>query len=601
MQIFWAPEPSLFEYKDFPEVFPDAETRRTYLAAVARRRASLAKTLDKAEAYGASVYLFMYEPSLPAWTKRSPVLADHPFLAAHPEVKPARRTRWYHPFMCPAKSISKQLLYSKVTNLFHDHPRIGGILLNIGEGHQSLFPCGFRDCAAQSYEDRLVEYCLLLSKAMRAGNPDAKVLLRPWGIFNRGLGSDLGKFRALAEKLPDSVCFWSKVTVPPGSDYLWRDELSPFLGMPRMLFFGWHTHHTNWSQPCAAQLCYTAPRLKDRAVKLAKAGLLGAPSCQGVDRKNAFFEPSRLATTEIGWDPFRFDPAAFLRKWARKRFGEQAGEHVADALKDTWKITDAFIVHPRNTHWCHYLCFVRGRRTSLYQGGSIRQPEHVTNVTEATLPQVLAQFELKEPIAIATAAEGHLRQAVALRPKDRYLLRTWQLSKSTLGLTKLFHEYHTAIVYNNLRLTTKGDKRAHYHRLAAQHIKAAMPQLAEYLKWMYELYPDLARVFDKVEHTWSDSRRWTRTVITSSIRWPPRASRHRTDTPAWSWSRCGRHDTRICSGRSQASTPRSATNATRPTPKTCSGSTSSRGSRRSGRPAKPCSTWTSKPRRICPR
>ncbi|MCD4831973.1 MAG: hypothetical protein K8R02_09270 [Anaerohalosphaeraceae bacterium] len=491
---FWSPEQqnpdgrdsSLFLYESSPEIFPDEKTRSEHIRKVMVRRERLKNKIAEAKTYGAKVYLFMYQPTLPWWGRDS-------FIAARPEVKPYRKTEWWHPFICPSQQASKDALYNKIKNLFADVNDIGGILLNIGEHTQSIFSCGCEKCEAQSYEDRLYEYLMLIRKAMHESTPDAVIYLRPWGIFKHGLEADTNKFFALAEKLPKDIRFWSKVTVPPGSDYLWNDHFNPFVNMPRMETFGWDTHHPELNQPCRTQLCYTAPKLKARLEKLAAMGMKGQPTIRVMKAEDdVLYEPSRLASHKISWDPYNFDSYEFLLKWAQKRFGNEAAPYVADALKDTYKLTDAFIILSKNTNWFHMFNFVKDKRTHCYTAtNTTAQTNDVLSVNEKTLEQVLSKFKLTEAIKIADNAEAKLTKAMAVCPKNKTLERFWMLGKATAGLTRFYHHYHFALIYNNMSETTERQLSEKYHKLAVEHIKLAVPQMEKYGRWIHKAHPQI--------------------------------------------------------------------------------------------------------------
>ncbi|MCD4831148.1 MAG: hypothetical protein K8R02_04985 [Anaerohalosphaeraceae bacterium] len=486
----------LFLYEDSPEVFPSEKFREKYIRKVQANREVLKKRVADSAAYGAKTYLFIYAPSMP------PDMHE-PFISAHPEVKPVRQTKEWHPFMCPSQKASKDILYMKFRNLFRDIPNIGGVLLCFNEGWPSIFSCGCQKCQGQPFEERLVEYIMLVRKAVQESSPNTNIYLRPWQIINHGMGGDRNKFIALADKLPEDVRFWSKVTVPPGSDYLWRDYFSPYIKMPRMETFGWHIYHPNLNQPCIAQLCYTAPKLRDRAIKLAKLGLKGQPSCDGPVADEVLYEPSRLAALKIAWDPFRFDPNEFLLKWAAKKFGEEAAPYVAEALKDTHKITDAFIILPRNTNWFQMLNFVKGKKTHCYSRGmAAEQTEGVANVDEKTLAKVLSPFKIREAVKVAENAEKNLAKALAIRPDDIDLKRFWMMSKATAALAKFYRDYHFALVYNNMSRTTTGENSSEYHKSAAWYITAALPEMEAYVEWMSKVHPEFNRYFDKIETSW---------------------------------------------------------------------------------------------------
>jgi hypothetical protein len=500
---FWATEPhflsqantSLFLYDGFPELFPDKNTRRRYRAQVLANRKRLRQRIRHASQYGVRVYLFMYQPTLPGW-------ATEPLFKHHPDTRPKRQPQWWHPFICPSSETSKRILYTKIRNLYRDIPDIGGITLNIGENEQSIVSCGCQKCESQSYRERLKEYLLLILKAMHESNPNAKIFLRPWGIIKHGLGS-AENFRSLARELPKEICFITKVTVPPGGDYLWHDYFSPLINMPRMAIFGEHVSHPNMIQPCVAQLCYTAPKLKARLMKLADMGILGRPAVMATNPSEVLYEPSRLATHKLCWDPYTFEPDKFLVKWANKRFGQEAGPLVADALKDTYKITDAFTILKHNTNWFHMLNFVRGKKTHVYSASTVaEQTPDVAGVNKRTLIKVLSKFDIKEAIAIAENAEHKLDMAFKRRPNDVDLRRFWMMAKATSHLARFYKNYHYALVYNNLSEKTQSGNGTHYKTLAAKYIKEALLDKSGYVEWMHKLYPDFGRYFHNLKAKW---------------------------------------------------------------------------------------------------
>ena len=498
----------VFRYDDNPEVFNDVnETfKQDYLQTVEDNRDNLRSGIASAADYGAKLYMATYQPSLPLW-------AVDAFIAAHSECEPARQTEFWHPSICPSQQASKDLLYNKIKNLFADVDDISGILLNIGECDQSIYSCGCSTCNAQSYKDRLIEYVLLIREAMLEAvgldpnysypnNPDVpKVYLRPWAIINHGLGSE-EEFESLAGLLPEDVRFWTKVTVPPGGDYLWNDHFTSLIDMPRMETFGWHLYHPNLNQPCIAQLCYTAPKLKARAVALAALGVNGQGSCDSIDTTEPLYEPSRLASSKIAWDPCSFDSNDFLIKWATKKFGEDVNSYVADAMKDTYKITDAFTtIDSLHTGWYQMMGFVKDKSLNFYNSGcALSQPDNVKNVSVGTLSTVLSQFDISEEINIATDANQNLAQAVALEPNDSDLNRFWTMSKATVALTKFYKNYHYAVIYNNLYQNTGNST---YRDTAVSYINLAKPDAENYVYLMNQLYPKFDNYFREFDTEWN--------------------------------------------------------------------------------------------------
>ncbi|MCD4824182.1 MAG: hypothetical protein K8S55_06205 [Phycisphaerae bacterium] len=495
-------------YREFPEVFPNAKTREDHTKNVRVWRMKLKEYLKTQHDRGCKVFVFAYLPALPgSHFKDSPCLTS--FLKAHPEVKPVRRTKTWHPFMCPSHEISKNLMRSKLKELFTDCPKLDGILLNIGENEQSLISCGCAKCEAQSYEERLIEYLKLMLKAMREGNPKAKILLRPWGITKkRGLKS-WKPFKKLAGKLPEGVCFYAKLSSPPCSDYAWKNIFNPLVGMDRLYSFGWFILHPNSGLAWRGQLLYNAPWYKARAMKLADMGQKGMASegGGGAEGDNPFREVSVLAARKIAWDPYRFNPTEFLNDWATKRFGPKAGPYVTTAMKDTWKITDAMVVYPKKSQTVHVMNFVPGRRCGFYRCNCTgTQTKDVAGVTEKNKAALVKRYGIAEAIRLSKLAEENMTKAHELRPDDKFLTSIWTLAKATEGLTRFWSGHHLSIIYNNLANKYKGEKSEEYHRLAVKYSRQSLAGAKKYVKWMYETHPLCKTAFDHPVVSWDG---WT--------------------------------------------------------------------------------------------
>ncbi|MCD4831390.1 MAG: hypothetical protein K8R02_06230 [Anaerohalosphaeraceae bacterium] len=500
-------ESPVFRYDDNPEVFNDVnETfKQDYLQTVESNRNGLKSKVASAADYGAKLYIPTYQPSLPEWATDA--------FNAHNGTTPARQTEYWHPSVCPSKQASKDLLYDKIKNLFTDVNDIGGIALNIGELDQSIYSCGCSTCGSQSYKNRLIEYVLLIRKAMLDAtgydpnytypdDPDApKVYLRPWGIISHGLGSE-SEFRSLATILPDDVRFWSKL-VPIGDDYTWHDYFTSLIDMPRLETFGWHVYHPNLNQPCIVQLCYTAPKLKARVMKLVNDyGVNGQGQCDGIDSTEPLYEPSRLASSKIAWDPCGFDSNDFLLEWATNRFGEDANSYVANALEDTYKITDAFLtIDPLHTGWYEMTSFVKDKSLIFYNRACVlSQSSSMKNVSEGTLATVLSQFDISDEISIAVDANQNFATAVSLEPNDADLGRFWTMAKATVALTKFYKNYHYAVIYNNLHHNTGNSA---YHDTAVSYINLAKPESEDYVDLMNQLHPRFNEFFKEFDTEWN--------------------------------------------------------------------------------------------------
>ncbi len=512
--LFWASEKittPIFRYDDNPEIFNDVNStfKADYLADVEANRDNLRDDIDSGADYGVKVYVSTYQPSMPEF-------GIDAFIAEHPECAPTRQTKEWHPAICPSQQASKDMLYDKVRELFEDVDDLGGMVLCMGEGWQSVYSCGCGSCGDENsvtlYRARLIEYIELIRKAMLEArgydpnysypdDPDApKVYLRPWQIVKHGLGDNPDNFISLPDYLPSDVRYYLKITTPPGSDYLWNDYFSPYINMPNMVTFGWNICHPQTTEPCMAQLCYTAQKIKNRAMKLVDLGsVMGAPSIYDPS-SDILFEPGHLASQKLGWDPCSFDPNEYLLNWATEKFGASAGSDVADALEDTYKITDALVtLYPLNTHWFHMLNFDRNNVVHCWsRANDITQTSEVKDVNVSTLSSILSDFDITQARGIATNAEQKLFQARATLPADSNVRRLWIMAHATEGLTNFYSNYHYALVYNNLYENTGIQS---YCAIAKTYISNAIPDMETYVNDMYQLYPEIDENFNDIDNS----------------------------------------------------------------------------------------------------
>jgi hypothetical protein len=307
---------------------------------------------------------------------------------------------------------------------------------------------------------------------------------------------DSTAFKGLADKLPEDVMFIGRLTSPPTFDSSWQERYTPILGMKRFLTWKWHGYHPNSSIPWRTHLLYDGPKYKQRAMTLADLGQLGLAN-GGYQNNDPCTELSMLAAKKIAWDPYRFDPTAYLSEWAEKKFGAKAGKHVTNALKDSWKVIDAFVFFERPTQTCHIMNFVPRQNSGFYRIGCVgKQPAAVANVTQKTLPDLLKRFDIKEAVDIAQSAEVELDKAHELRPNDKYLKKLWMLGKATPGLAKFWRGHHLSIIYNNMSAQSKGKEKKRYSELARSYSQESMEGAKKYLHWLYELYPLTKKAFD---------------------------------------------------------------------------------------------------------
>ncbi len=478
------PMHDIFLYEDYPEIFPSEKFKKQYIERVAKTEARLRKQLAEAEKYGAKVLFFTYQPTIVKWGREN-------FYKAHPDARPVFDGH-HKVFLCPSSESSKKFIYSKWRALFKRFPTASGVLLSMCSGDGAGPYCGCAKCKDYPMRQRVIDYVKIIRSAIQSVNPKAVVVVRSWG-----LPTDMA---TLPKDLPDDVYFFSKITCPPGNDYLWRDHFCRYLklGVPRFVTCG--TCTTNTDGAGVPFLLYTGKKQKIRAIKIVEKGCVGAwaggvaADSRPKSPPRILSLPSRAARVECGWDPYAFDGDKFLLQWAGKRFGKAVGQHVYNALKDTKVIADAFTsIAPLRTNIFHMFVYP-GCGGSGYGGATPLQryplAKELLAARPADVQRLKKKFEIARPIQVSRTALNELESAAKLAPKNKEIQTYLTMAKVTVCLTQMWRDYHLSLLYkcveNN---STAPAEIAKYAALARQHAEAAYKLLPQYLENYVKIYP----------------------------------------------------------------------------------------------------------------
>ena len=485
------PERNIFRYEQYPEVFVDEQFKKDYLELVEENEGDLRKRLADAKKYGEKIYYFTYQPTLAAWAREG-------FFSAHPEAKPVDTTpvkKW----LCPSADISKKLTYDKWHSLFKRFPDSGGVILTISAGDSGGLHCDCEKCSKYPMHQRVVDYIKIIRSAIQSVNPKAVVMVRAWR-----LPTDVFE---LAEELPDDIIYRSKLTCPPGNDYLWTDNFCRYVneGLPRFIASGVCTWTTDSPSDNIPFLCYTGPKQKERGVKLAEKGCEGAwtepyePYADYTDPEDILRQPSRAARIECGWDPYAFDPDEYLHSWAVKRFGAEVGIHVFNAFKETNLIADSFILEPNVTNTLHMYVY-QGCSGAGYAGAT-NSPEDLLLATSKDIDRFRDKFEIPRSIEIAIQARDELLEAAKLAPDNTDIQIYLTMAKDTVHLTKMWQNYHLSLLYKCVEKNTQDHSQAQrYKALARSYAVMAYEQLPGYLEHYLKIYPHLVNGDQFLKH-----------------------------------------------------------------------------------------------------
>ncbi len=166
-----------------------------------RRIATLRQLVSRAKRYGISIYLYMNEPrAMPA-----------SFFEGRQDMRGVQEGD--HFALCTSSPQVRQWLTDSLRSVFEQVPDLGGVFTITGS--ENLTNCyshnrtaaGCPRCSKRSGPEVIAEVNRAIAAGVRAGNPDAKVIVWDWG-WPDGTGAGWGRpdwARQIIAALPDNV------------------------------------------------------------------------------------------------------------------------------------------------------------------------------------------------------------------------------------------------------------------------------------------------------------------------------------------------------------------------------------------------------------
>lgn len=156
-------------------VVPDGPFPGTHDAQ--KRMEGLLKLVKRAAKFGIKIYLYMNEPRA---MEQSYYLSSKERLA----FKGINESEYSS--MCTSVPEVREWLTSSLKKVFTDVPGLGGIFTITGSenltsciSHQRQTDC--ERCSKRSYSDMMIEHITAMTNGVKAGNPDANVIVWDWG------------------------------------------------------------------------------------------------------------------------------------------------------------------------------------------------------------------------------------------------------------------------------------------------------------------------------------------------------------------------------------------------------------------------------------
>ncbi|MCD4831269.1 MAG: hypothetical protein K8R02_05590 [Anaerohalosphaeraceae bacterium] len=469
-----------FPMEDFPELFDTPGDYESWVKGTYVRLEKLKKLVADSHRQGAKVYMHLGTPIWPHDLKRrdDKCRVRKQLKKLHPEIfaTPAhgKKKSGKSQYFCWSSDILRQIVLKNFDSIFAKVPDLDGLIIVIHNGGNGYLCCHCDKCSETTPERQLEDLISSLTKVMRKYNPDAKIILRDWKLDQMGISS----VDKLAETLPDDVMYYTKLTVPPGNDYLWYDHFTATINTPRLIAYGINGYHTNDSTP--GHMFYQGGKMKARGIKMLRAGVLGTWSGS---RAYGCEDLNPTAAEEAAWDPQRFDPLDYLNRWANKNFGEEAGKHVTNALYESYKITDFLVVNEHATNTSQIFHWDPNRPTQY--GLGVKQVEAVKNVSIETFDKLCQRYQGIDALKRADRMAKEIAAAQAILPENEKLQRMLKWAKTTDWLVKASSNYNMALLnynlYKNL-LSTQPAKALGYLKDARPYIEQARLGKNEYVK-----------------------------------------------------------------------------------------------------------------------
>lgn len=424
------------------EVANTCITRRTEEGE--RDLAYLRDLVRRAGACGVKVWIFGNEP----W----PFGPDDPLLKEHPELG-GQTFSWYERRMwCPSEPLTLKFMEEAVEDVFREVPGLGGFL-NISNG-EALSTCLDGWCATPMEDGKAdlpncprctrrhpwqlhEDVATAVVKGMRRANPSARYL--SW--FYHPIGDPQRKpwVAECAQHVPDGCTFVYNfesggLKTQGGRMKCASDYWLSFAG-PSAAYAGIAAAARNAGtrlgakiQTCNSHELATLPYIPAPGLLYRKYRAMHAEKVQDVVQCWYFGgDPSMMlrAAGELSREDFSDGEEAFLRRFARSEWGEDADEVAA-----LWKeFSDAFEAYPFTTSMSYYGPYHNGivwplhalvQGTEMPRSWKKGESEAGDRICEAcgtmSVDEILHQSEIMRRLTRAVSSDGTDRLA-ALRRK----------------------------------------------------------------------------------------------------------------------------------------------------------------------------------------
>ncbi|MCD4824184.1 MAG: hypothetical protein K8S55_06215 [Phycisphaerae bacterium] len=437
-----------FTMEDFPELFENKDEYNKWVKGTYARLEELKKLVAERHKRGVKVYMHIGTPIYPHHPKRrdDKCKIKKQLKKLHPEIYATltkdEEKRGISRYFCWSSDILRRIVLKNFDRIFTKVPDLDGLVIVLHNGGNGYLACHCPKCSKLTGQQRVADLVAALTKTMRKHNPNAKIMVRDWGLkFLRV------NIESLSKTLPDDVEYYAKLTVPPGNDYLWYDHFTPRLHTPRLLAFGCNTFHANDS--VSGHMFYLGGKMKARALKMIAAGMLGrwdGSAEYGCEDLN----PTAMGA--VAWDPAKFNPLDHLKRWAVDNFGKEAGGHVVKAMYESYKITNYLVVDEYSTNTSQVFHWDPNRPMQYTMG--VGQSKAIKDVNLKTFDKLRQRYEGTDVLERAKRMAREIAAAQALLPKNQKLARMLKWAKATDLLVKATRNYHMALLNYNLYKNT---------------------------------------------------------------------------------------------------------------------------------------------------
>ncbi|MCD4831260.1 MAG: hypothetical protein K8R02_05545 [Anaerohalosphaeraceae bacterium] len=464
-----------FTMEDFESYFNNTTEYNQWVDGSYAELANLKAQVTQAHRYGEKVYMHLGSPIYPHSERSRPEPPNPGFRTKipqqHPEINatltPEEIAAGVSQYFCWSSQILKDLVVKNFERIFAEVPELDGVVVVTHNGTGGYLNCHCATCSLKTPEERLADFIAAITTAMRKYNPNARVLLRNWGLAYHGLSIE-----SVEPNLPQDCWYTTKLTVPPGNDYLWYDHFTPYVNTPRLVTFGEFGFHANDST--SAHMFYMGAKMRSRAINMANAGVKGrVGDCSEYGCRSL----NQTAADEAAWDPNSFDPLDCVQRWGNRYFGTTVGSHITNALYGSEKITDFLVVNEIATNSSQFFHWDIDRFTQYTM--AVEQVDEVKNASIQTFPELKERYEGIDALERSGRMASEMAAAKLLNSGTAVTeMELW--ARTTDALVKTASNYNMALLNYNLYRNT-GFSEHKYLENARTYIDDAQEHKDEYL------------------------------------------------------------------------------------------------------------------------